>query len=206
LAVVIKTTHLGPLSGAMDATLRQPAATLTADPDQRERISAMVRAHFPLVWRYLRRLGLGEADADDAAQQVFVTVLRKLDRVERGHERAYLLGVALRVAADARKAIRRRRVEPEAALDQAADPAPNPELALERRRRAELLDRLLERLDEDARPVFVLYEVEDLTMKEIAEALAMPAGTVASRLRRARAQFEAAIMRFRAQEGKGTQP
>jgi RNA polymerase sigma-70 factor (ECF subfamily) len=51
------------------------------------------------------------------------------------------------------------------------------------------------RLPDDTRPVFVLYELEGLTMDEIAACLEVPAGTVASRLRRAREAFQAAVAR-----------
>ena len=57
------------------------------------------------------------------------------------------------------------------------------------KRQRELLDGVLDGLDGDLRSVFVLYEIEELTMAEIAAALEIPPGTVASRLRRARALF-----------------
>ncbi len=187
----------------MDAILGRTAAAMPATATQSERITGLMRAHFALVWRYLRRLGLTEADADDAAQQVFMTALRKLDRVQAGKERAYLLSVTLRVAADVRKARRRRRTDHDADPDDAVDPRPNPEALLEKRRTRELFDQMLEALDDEARSVFVLYEVEHLTMKEIAEVLSARPGTVASRLRRARAQFKAAVERYRARQHGG---
>ena len=52
-----------------------------------------------------------------------------------------------------------------------------------------MLDGVLEQMDSDLRTVFVLYEFEDLSMAEIAEVVAIPRGTVASRLRRAREDF-----------------
>jgi RNA polymerase sigma-70 factor (ECF subfamily) len=187
----------------MDAILGRTAAAMPTETAQSERISGLMRAHFALVWRYLRRLGLTEADADDAAQQVFMTVLRKLDAIDNGKERAFLLSVSLRVAADARKARRRRRTDPDANPDDVVDPAPNPEAALERRRACDLFDQMLEALDEEARAVFVLYEVEHLTMREIAEVLSTRPGTVASRLRRARKEFQATVERYRARQHPG---
>jgi len=182
----------------MDATFRR---TATAAPDavaRRARVDQLVRAHFGLVWRYLRRLGLSDADADDGAQQVFLICARKLDDVEVERERSFLLGVALRVASDARRAHKRRRLEPDTALSQATDPRPDPEQALAQQRVCELLDTFLEQLDERARAVFVLYEIEGLTMREIAEALELSPGTVASRLKRARVRFETAVQCYQA--------
>lgn len=184
----------------MEATLGRTAADTPDAVARRARVDQMVRAHFGLVWRYLRRLGLSDADADDGAQQVFLTFARKLDVVEADRERSFLLGVALRVASDARRAHQRRRLEPETALNDATDPRPDPEQALDQQRVCALLDRFLEQLDEGARAVFVLYEVEGLTMREIAEALELSPGTVASRLKRARVRFEAAVEHYQAAE------
>lgn len=184
----------------MDATSGRTAAAPHAAA-ARERVNQMVRTHFGLVWRYLRRLGLSEADADDGAQQVFLTFARKLDAVAADCERSFLLGVALRVASDARRAHQRRRLEPERALSTATDPRPDPEQALEQQQVCALLDTFLEQLDEAARAVFVLYEVEGLTMREIAEALELSPGTVASRLKRARARFEVVVERYQEVQG-----
>ena len=52
------------------------------------------------------------------------------------------------------------------------------------------------------RQVFVLFEIEGMTMLEISECLKLPPGTVASRLRRGRKTFDAAVLRLRAKLGK----
>ncbi|HEY6724325.1 MAG TPA: sigma-70 family RNA polymerase sigma factor [Polyangiaceae bacterium] len=184
----------------MEATFGRTAVAAPDAVARRARVDRMVRAHFGLVWRYLRRLGLSEADADDGAQQVFLTFARKLDAVDPDRERSFLLGVALRVASDARRAHKRRRLEPETALSDATDPRPDPEQALDRQQVCALLDTFLEELDQDARAVFVLYEVEGLTMREIAEALELSPGTVASRLKRARTRFESAVVRYQTEQ------
>ena len=68
-------------------------------------------------------------------------------------------------------------------------------MLLEQKRHRELLDRILDTLTQDLRTAFVLFELEDLSVPEIAEVLEIPTGTVASRLRRAREQFGAALTR-----------
>lgn len=71
------------------------------------RLSALLRDHFTTVWRALRRLGVSEIAADDATQEVFIVAARRLTEVEVGRERPYLYGIALRVAANWRRAGRR---------------------------------------------------------------------------------------------------
>jgi RNA polymerase sigma-70 factor (ECF subfamily) len=159
-------------------------------------IGDLVRLHFNAVWRTLRRFGLSEADADDAAQQVFLVLNRKLSEIESGSERAFLFGTALRIASRTRRTLRRRREVDGAATEEMLSLAPGPDAVLDRRRAAELLDQVLEEMDDTVRAVFVLHEVEELTMAEIANVLEIPPGTVASRLRRGREQFNHRLSRI----------
>lgn len=159
-----------------------------------ERLTAMFTAHFDFVWRSLRRLGVHDAAVDDAAQEVFVVAQRKLRVIEHGKEKAFLFGTAVRVAADARRAHGRRRETPsDTAAAASVDHREPVDELVEQKRARELLDRVIAALPDDARPVFVLYELEGMTMAEIAACLAIPPGTVASRLRRAREAFETVI-------------
>src|SRR6185437_3582772 len=147
-----------------------------------QRLSAMFNAHFDFIWRSLRRLGVPDGAVDDAAQEVFVVASRRLGAIEHGKERAFLFGTAVRVASDARRSAGRRRDA--AGRDEAPesiDPAPAADELVDRKRARALLDDIIAALPDDARPVFVLYELEGLTMAEIAAVLAIPAGTVASR-------------------------
>lgn len=159
-------------------------------PASAERLSGVVRAHYAFVWRLLRRLGLGPGDADDAAQQVFLSAAGKLGSVESQRERAFLYGVALHVGARARRSLGRRREEPLEAAGEREAREPNAEQLLERRQARALLDRLLDEMPEDLRVVFVLFELEELSTPQIAELCQIPVGTAASRLRRAREDFE----------------
>jgi RNA polymerase sigma-70 factor (ECF subfamily) len=165
----------------------------------------MVDAHFNFVWRYLRGLGVPEANVDDAAQQVFLVTAQKIDSVAEGSERSFLVGTALGVAANARRAYARRHEVSDGALVTQRDEAPNPEERTESRQGLAVLDQFLESLPEELRAVFILFELEGLTMAAIAETLGLPAGTVASRLRRAREEFQAMAKRFQAGRGFGAQ-
>jgi len=161
-------------------------------------VRKMVVEHFDFVWRFLRRLGVGEADVDDMAQQVFLVLNSHRGAPCGGSERAYLAGVARRIASTYRRTQRRRRevaAEPVAELQ---DLSPSPEELADRSRAGVLLDKILEAaMTEEEREVFVLFEIEQVTMSEIALSLSIPPGTVASRLRRARTRFEAAVAAWR---------
>lgn len=152
-------------------------------------MAALLAEHHSLVWRSLRRLDLSECDADDASQQVFLVACRRLDDIEPGSERSFLLQTALRVAAELRRSRRRRREEDGQDLRTLADMSASPDDLLDRQRARALLDHVLAAMPMDLRTVFVLFEIEELTMAEIALAIEIPAGTVASRLRRAREVF-----------------
>jgi RNA polymerase sigma-70 factor, ECF subfamily len=170
------------------------------------RVRALVDAHFDVVWRTLCRCGVPEAGVDDAAQQVFLVATRKLDLIEEATERAYLLGIAVRVAADARRTQRRRREVPhddEAMGPLLGDGPASPEELVDQKRARELLDAVLASMPDDARDVFVLFEIEGVPLAQIAETLAIPVGTVSSRIRRARELFQKKVNRLSRSEPLG---
>lgn len=166
--------------------------------DRNARMREIVVHHYDFVWRSLRHLGLTPADADDAAQQVLIVVSQKLDLVVAGRERGFLFATAMRIASRWRRSRgRRREVEnSEAVLEQQVSQGWN---AADRAPARALLDQILQGMPEDMRIVFMLYEVEQFTMVEIASLLDVPAGTVASRLRRGRAHFREVVSRMDAQ-------
>jgi RNA polymerase sigma-70 factor (ECF subfamily) len=156
------------------------------------RLRAMVDAHFDTVHCALRRLGVSPGELDDCAQQVFLVAAGKLAAIAVGRERAFLLGTAANVASHARRSQRRRREVPEPEEDDSldrADRSPRPDEAMEQKRLRAMLDQVLAAMPEELRTVLVLFELEELSMAEIASALDVPQGTVASRLRRARETF-----------------
>ena len=167
------------------------------------RLAELLRAHFHTVWRAVRRFGVSEDVADDAAQEVFIVAAKKLDTIDAGRELTYLYGIAMRIAANARRAqFSRREHGNEQVLLSAEALGPLPDALLEEKRMRELLDDVLDELPHDLRTAFVLFELEGLSAREIAEVLEIPPGTVASRLRRAREAFHGAAERRRALMGQ----
>jgi RNA polymerase sigma-70 factor (ECF subfamily) len=177
-----------------------PPETAPAMP-QAARIRSIVDEHTDFVWRTLRRMGLPAAAAEDAAQQVFVVACSRIAEIVPGAEQAFLFKTALYIAARARRSVGRRREDlTEDPGGRCVDGAPSAEELLDRKYARALLDRALEGMDVDERAVFVLFELEEKATAEIAQMLEIPQGTVASRLRRARAEFMAFIKRLRASE------
>ncbi|MEZ4219340.1 MAG: sigma-70 family RNA polymerase sigma factor [Polyangiaceae bacterium] len=154
-----------------------------------QRSAELTEQYFQFVWRMLRRSGVAEADVDDAAQEVFEVATRKLDAIEFGRERAFLFKTAQLIAKKSRRMRYQRWQRESEESDGLPSSAADPEtlsLHLERRR---MLDTILDAMPEELRTVFVLYELEGLLTREIAELIEKPEGTVASRLRRAREIF-----------------
>jgi RNA polymerase sigma-70 factor (ECF subfamily) len=175
------------------ASKSSPAAVehgaVARDPARLERA---VRADYRFIWRLLRRFGVPEAQAEDAAQQVFLIVAERLDDVIEGRERAFAFGTALRVAQSLRRRLGRER--PSDGFDECAGAATGADELLDQKRARELLDRVLLEMPLESRSVFILFELERLSSPEIAQLLEVPLGTVASRLRRARELFHALVM------------
>lgn len=179
-----------------------------AEPSDAARLERAAREHFQFIWRCLRRFGVRPDHAvDDAVQRVFEIAARRVAVIVPGHERAFLFKIAVLVSKEARRkqatdreVLDCERIEAE--LDARADP----EQLLEQERWRSVLDTLLEQLSLELRHVFVLYELEGLQMSEIASLLDIPLGTVASRLRRARAAFQEKGRQLRAQLDLGPKP
>lgn len=152
-------------------------------------------SHFDFVWRSVRRLGVPVSLLDDATQDVFVVVHRRLGDFEgRSSMKTWLFGIALRVAKDYRVRARRHDFA-DVDADTLRAEAESADDTVERREAARLLDTLLTSIDEERRPVFILAELEGVAVPEIAGLLQIPLNTAYSRLRLARADFERAVGR-----------
>jgi RNA polymerase sigma-70 factor (ECF subfamily) len=162
-------------------------------------LETLYAEHAPFVWRSVRRLGVPADSVEDAVQDVFLVVHRRLGEFEgRSSVRTWLFGIVRRVVRDHRPS---RRQEPTDALvldslPGAVDAGP---LALaERAEAARVLGCLLDTLDDDLREAFVLVDLEEMSVPEAAKALSANVNTVYSRVRAARQDLEQAIARARA--------
>ena len=168
-----------------------PAASPTAAPEAGFRQLFDAQARY--VWRSLLGLGIAETDVADASQQVFVVLHRKLDRIVPGCAiRTFIYGICLRVASDFRDRAHLRRERLCAEPPERTRPATQ-EQQLSQREALQLLEAALDRLDPAQRAVFVLYEIEEQTMTEVARALDCPVQTAYSRLHAARRAVTAAM-------------
>ena len=181
----------GPLPATAAA---EPALARPRSAEEEARIATALEEHFSSVWRALRRLGVHQSNADDAAQLVYLAFALRIHEIDKGFERAYLLGIAVQVAANARRRQARNAEEPSDTLDAEGSPHGDPESLLQEAQRRRRLDDVLSSFAPEQREVFVLYELEGFSLPEIARALQVPLGTATSRLRRARAAFEAWIV------------
>ncbi|MEM9189574.1 MAG: sigma-70 family RNA polymerase sigma factor [Myxococcota bacterium] len=189
-------TKAAPTGAASTGPTRLEVSVLTFDE--------VYEQWFDFVWRSCRRLGVAESQVDDAVQDVFVVVHRRLQDFEgRSTIKTWLFGITLRVVKDHRRSERRRR-KPEAEPlrdslvdDRAAGPMEN----VARAEAVRTLHALLDGMDDERREVFVMMEFEQMSAPEVAAALGVKVNTVYSRLRLARQSFEEGIKRLRARDG-----
>lgn len=139
----------------------------------------------------LRQLRVAEADVQDVAQEVFLAVHVRLPSFEgRSSLKTWIYSIALRKASDYRRKVRRRLESSEHELRACAQQAEQ-ELEILHKQRLRLLEHALRTLPEKQLEVFVLYELEEMPMDEIAQAVGCPRFTAYSRLRTARATLSA---------------
>jgi RNA polymerase sigma-70 factor (ECF subfamily) len=190
----------------MSHSVRQPvllegdeaSAPVHAAAHSPEAFRAFYAEHFAFVWRCLGALGVPSAHLDDAAQEVFVVVHRRLLEF-RGESslRTWLYGIVRNVAANARRSQRRKGGLSELQGDELSA-QPDPLQSLETREAADFVQTFLAELDDKKRDLFVLAIIEQLSMPEIAPLLGVPLNTAYTRLRALRTDFQCALARYRA--------
>ncbi len=154
--------------------------------------SELFNGHARYLWRALLGLGVPERDVDDACQDVLLVAHRRLADIEPETLRSWLYGVCVRVASGYRRKVRSRREAPSEELpERQVQETPFDSVAASRLQGA-LLSALNE-LDDDKRAAFVLYEIEELTLREVAAALDCPLQTAYSRLGAARSHVRKAF-------------
>lgn len=166
-------------------------------------LTKLVTEYVDVVWRSLRRFGVREADVDDATQRVFMIANEKLSKIEPGRERAFLIGIAARVASHARRSYQRHNQAEQRMSATLYASNPDPEELTQQLEARVLLDRVLDRLPQELRAVFVLFELEELSVDEIATCLGLPRGTAGTRLRRSRELFHQYATLLAAERGEG---
>ncbi len=179
-----------PSSGPKSMVGRAPA-------DRPPDFTEIYRSELAYVWKTLRRLGAPPPDLEDLAHDVFVVVHRHLGEYDPTRPlRPWLFGIALRVVSDYRRLGRNQR-ELLGERGEPVDAAPTPHERLEDREARELLMKALAILSLEQRAVFVMHELDEVPVPEIAGTLAIPLNTAYSRLRLARADLAAWINRYR---------
>jgi RNA polymerase sigma-70 factor (ECF subfamily) len=161
------------------------------------------RDHFAFVWRSAKRLGVRDGSLDDVVQEVFVIVHRKLAEFEgRSSVRTWLFGITLRVARDQRRGVARKGSGDGGAVDPDSLRAttPGPGESTEKAEAVRLLHTILDEMEDERREVFVMAELEQMTMPEIAGTLGLNVNTAYARLRAARLAFEDALARHHARD------
>ena len=147
----------------------------------------LYREYFDFVWRSARRLGVQPAQLDDAVQDVFIVVHRRLADYEPRHSpRSWLFAIAQRVASDHRRTFRRKGGHLPLHDSVPAPGADDPMETAVRSEAGDIILRFLDSLDEDRRATFILAELEQMTAPEISRVLAVNTSTIYSRIRSAR--------------------
>jgi RNA polymerase sigma-70 factor (ECF subfamily) len=180
-------------SKEVSPSLAQDAPVAGCDLQEFGQLFASEFAH---VWNTLRRLGVRPADLEDVTHEVFISLYRR--RASYDPTRPFgpwLFAFCFRSASEYRRRLRKGEtvlsdVEP-------IDEAPLADELLAAGDDVTLVDAALGRLDLDRRAVLVMHDMEECTVPQIAEALAIPVNTAYSRLRSAREQFTKAVDRLR---------
>jgi RNA polymerase sigma-70 factor (ECF subfamily) len=163
--------------------------------DGSRRLRELVHEHLDAIYRTARRLGVPPSDIEDVVQDVMVVVVRRLADIQDERAAAFLVGTTVRVVANRRRRVRRH---PETSSEALAATGPgieafaagqtdaSGERSVDTSRRLELLHAALAEMTQAQRIAFVLFELEELTAREVAEQLGVSESTVVSRVRRAR--------------------
>ncbi len=183
--------HVAAVSALSDAfRSRSPIPIVT--PATSTRVRAIVDEFYIFVWRSLHRLGVGEMEVEDAAQDVLIVLNRRINEIAQGGEQRFLFYTCVHVAAQVRRKKRRDfQRSSDSSFDEVADFAPSPEAIASRNDAARVLDKALQAIPPPLRQVFILCGIEEITMNEAATLLNLPRGTVSTRLLRARASLAA---------------
>ena len=172
----------------------EPPVGPRAQPEATRSFDEIYNRYFPFVWRCLRGMGVGSLSLDDAVQDVFLVVHRQLGGF-RGESsvQTWLYGIARHVASNQQRRDQRKQAPLEPLVSEPAHPAPGPLERAEEAEAAVFVASFLAGLDDKKRDLFILAVLEEMTIPEVATALAIPLNTAYTRLRSVRADFERAL-------------
>jgi RNA polymerase sigma-70 factor, ECF subfamily len=157
---------------------------------------AIYEQYFDFVWSSVRRLGVGNDSMDDVVQEVFIVVHSRLHTLQHPEAlRSWIYGIVRRTVSGHRRSNHAKLARESLVASEGAPPAPTPLDLTEQAGELKLLTRLLSGLDEAKREIFLLVELDEMSVPEAAEALEIPLNTAYSRLRAARQAFEEALAR-----------
>jgi RNA polymerase sigma-70 factor (ECF subfamily) len=202
----IRAGHSGNVSMAA-APAREPAPMIRPLDGGIPSFDDIYEQYFAFVWRSARRLGIVDSALEDIVQEVFLVVHRRLKTLESGaRTRSWLFGIVVRVVSDARRSLRRKpanlggKARSGFDVDWVVTSAPCPEDSLARAEAQRVVGSLLDAMTDQRRQVFILAELEQMSVPDIAAAVRANVNTVYSRLRAARADFERGVARARASD------
>jgi RNA polymerase sigma-70 factor, ECF subfamily len=159
-------------------------------------------AYAPFVWRSLQRMGVPESDLEDAMQELFLVVHRKLPSYQESKAKlsTWMFGIGINIARRHRAKASRRFFLAEPDLE--VSPVVNQETELSQKQDTQCLNDLLSRLRPEHAATFVMFELEGMTCAEIADLTGVPVGTVYSRLHNAREHFRALLVKHNARNAQ----
>jgi RNA polymerase sigma-70 factor (ECF subfamily) len=177
----------------------KPVSTSNEDPDKARRFREAALPYLDDVYTLARYLLRSPTDADDAVQECYLRALKHFHTYRGPAMKPWLFAILRNVC---RAEYARRASAPVTTLDdtpESAEQAPmwreeqqTPEAAVLKERDATTIRKLVDALAEPFKETFVLREINNLSYREIAEAVGAPVGTVMSRLARARAMLRTA--------------
>lgn len=194
------------VANTVDENAKYHQRALAEDPDLEAHgpsleLAEVYRQNVRFAWRLVVNMGVRPDDAADVVQEVFIIVHRRLGEVVLSSSvRAWIYGICARCCANYRRRAFTRREQ--LFSDPPDRSAQDPRIADDNERASARLDleRVLGTLDEHQRAVFLLYEVEELSMPEVSVALAIPLSTAYARLHAARSAFRRELLRGHAQQ------
>jgi RNA polymerase sigma-70 factor (ECF subfamily) len=188
--------------GSLPQWLKVPSAVAAEAPSTFREIFEQEYAY---VRGSARRMGIREGDLEDLVHDVFLAVHRKLDQFDPARPlRPWLFGITYRVVTGKKRRFgyTRERVMDDEALE-AVDACPGADEQMEAEERRRIVHEALGALDDDKRAVFILHDLEEVPVPEVARALEIPTNTAYSRLRLARGEFREALGRVLLRRGHG---